>query len=54
MSLNEDEVLIYFKLMQGYTCFQSEIFCNFWNQSSDTDLVAGIVSYEFWLYSIKM
>lgn len=40
--------------MQGYVCFQSKIFGNFCKQSSDTDLVAGIVSCEFGLYSIKM
>ena len=54
MSLNKCEVLIYFKFMQGYICFQSKIFCKFLNQSSGTDLVAGIVSCEFWLYSIKL
>lgn len=46
--------MIYYKLMQGYVCFQSKIFGNFCKQSSDTDLVAGIVSCEFGLYSITI
>lgn len=40
--------------MEGYVCFQSKNFGNFCKQSSDTDLVAGIVSCEFGLYSITI